>query len=66
MSKEEIEELLLKAVERLQLLETRHQDKVKSMEDRIEYLEEMLSSQKNMLADSLKYIRDLKAKKEKV
>lgn len=66
MSKEEIEELLLTAVERLQLLETRHQDKVKSMEDRIEYLEEMLSSQKNMLADSLKYIRDLKAKKEKV
>jgi len=66
MSKEEIEELLLKAVERLQLLETRNQDKVKSMEDRIEYLEEMLSSQKNMLADSLQYIRDLKAKKEKV
>ena len=68
MSKEEIEALLLQAVEKLKNLEDCHVKKVKSLEERIDYLEEMLSSQKNMLADSMKYIKELKQKssKEKV
>ncbi len=68
MSQKEIEALLLQAVEKLRDLEDLHTNKVKRLEDRIDYLEEMLSSQKNMLADSLKYINELKqkSKREKV
>ncbi len=68
MSPKEVEELLLIAVERLKLLETSHLEKVKTLEERIDYLEEMLSSQKNMLADSMHYINELKSnvKNEKV
>lgn len=65
MSHKEIEALLLQAVEKLRDLENLHTQKVKRLEDRIDYLEEMLSSQKNMLADSLKYINELKQKSKR-
>lgn len=66
MSHTEIEVLLKEAIQKLQDLEKRHNEEVSELKGRITYLEEMLSSQKNMLTDSMKYINDLKSNGKKV
>jgi len=57
MSKSEIEKLLLNSVEKLNQLENSHNEKVIKLESKIEYLEEMISSQKTMLNDTVMWIK---------
>ncbi|MDX1627125.1 MAG: hypothetical protein R3345_00415 [Fulvivirga sp.] len=56
MSREEIEALLGKAMNKLDDIESEHKKRVRKLEQKIAYLEEMLSSQKNMLSDTVKWI----------
>jgi len=57
MSKDQIEKLLLEAIDKLKTLEDSHAEEVERLEGRISYLEEMLSSQKNMLNDTVSWIK---------
>lgn len=56
MSREEVEELLKAAVVRINKMEAEYKGTIRRLEKRIEYLEEMVSSQKTMLTDSMNYI----------
>lgn len=59
MTSEEIEVLLHQAIDKIKLLESQCNKKVEELEARVVYLEEVISSQKNMLADSVKYIQKI-------
>jgi hypothetical protein len=59
MSKQEIESLLLQSVHKLELLDTSYRAEVQELKERIGYLEEVISSQKHMLNDSIDYIKKL-------
>jgi hypothetical protein len=59
MTSEDIEILLNNVIGKIKELEANCHKKVAELEARIVYLEEVISSQKNMLADSLKYIQKI-------
>ncbi|MTI39979.1 hypothetical protein [Fulvivirga lutimaris] len=59
MTSEEIEALLHQAIDKIKLLETKCDKRVEELEARVVYLEEVISSQKHMLADSVKYIQKI-------
>lgn len=59
MTSVEIEALLHQAIDNIKLLETKCNKRVEELEARVVYLEEVISSQKHMLADSVKYIQKI-------
>ncbi|MEQ8243735.1 hypothetical protein [Fulvivirga sp.] len=59
MTSVEIEALLHQAIDNIKLLETKCTKRVGELEARVVYLEEVISSQKQMLADSVKYIQKI-------
>lgn len=59
MTSVEIEALLHQAIDKIKLLETKCNKRVEELEARVVYLEEVISSQKHMLADSVKYIQKI-------
>ena len=59
MTSEEIEVLLNQAIGKIKELESTCHKKVEELEARVVYLEEVISSQKHMLADSVKYIQKI-------
>lgn len=59
MSRQEIEKLLLEAIEKLNKLDSCYRQEVGELKERISYLEELIESQRNMLEDSVDYINRL-------
>ncbi|QSE98526.1 hypothetical protein [Fulvivirga lutea] len=59
MSKQEIEKLLVDAINKLNALDESYSHQLTELKERIDFLEEMVSSQKNMLKDSVEYIRKI-------
>ena len=61
MSRQEIEKLLLEAIEKLNKLDSCYRQEVGELKERISYLEELIESQRNMLEDSVEYINKLES-----
>lgn len=61
MSRQEIEKLLLEAIDKLNKLDSCYRQEVGELKERISYLEELIDSQRNMLEDSVDYINRLES-----
>ena len=61
MSRQEIEKLLLEAIEKLNRLDSCYKTEIGELKERINYLEELINSQRNMLEDSVNYINQLES-----